>query len=77
MLKQFEMTQKDLDRILGASKPEPYMVIGNVLPRSQQENANAAWQSLGRKMGFDHMTVEPVQGKSNLFFTAVELEVPV
>ena len=32
----YEMTQEDLDRILDACNPVPYM------PRSAQENANAA-----------------------------------
>lgn len=70
MRKEFEMAQEDLDKILEASQPVRVMKIGNYMPSSPQENANAAWASLGSKMGFDHMTVRPVSGKSNLFFTA-------
>ena len=70
MRKDFEMTQEDLDRILEASKPVIAIKIGSYMPRGPQENANDAWATLGRKLGFDHMTVEPVSGKSNLFFTA-------
>ena len=39
---------------------------------SPQENANRAWAKLGKKMGFDSMTVMP--GKEPRFFTAVPLE---
>lgn len=66
----FEMTQDDLDRLLTAMKPVPYMIIGGMTPRSQQENANDAWASLGAKMGFDPMTVRP-NGKGDRFFSAV------
>ena len=70
MSKEFEMTQEDLDGLLDASKPVPYMVAGGMVPRSPQQNANDAWEALGRRMGFDHMTVQPIRGKSMLFFTA-------
>jgi hypothetical protein len=68
------MGQDDLDALLSAMKPVPYMVIGGQPPRSQQENANAAWAALGRKMGFDHMTVRPIEGKGTRHFSAVPSE---
>lgn len=70
----YEMTQADCDALLAAMKPVPYMVIGGHVPSSQQENANNAWAALGAKMGFDHMTVQPIQGKGMRFFTAVPNE---
>lgn len=69
MRKNFEMTQGQLDKLLDACKPVPYMVIGGVHPRSPQENANDAWQALGKEMGFDHMTVKPT-GQGDRFFSA-------
>ena len=68
--KEYEMTQADLDKILEACKPVPYMVVGGVPPRSPQENANAAWAELGSRMGFDHMTVLPT-GRGIRCFYAV------
>ena len=68
-IKGYEMTQEDLDALLNAMKPVPYMIIGGVAPRSQQENANDAWKALGEKMGFDYMTVRP-NVKGYRFFTA-------
>ena len=44
---EYEMTEEDLQIILDACKPVPYMIIGGVAPRSPQENANAAWERLG------------------------------
>ena len=67
--RDFEMTEADLETLLEAMKPVPYMVIGGHEPASQQENANAAWQALGVKMGFQHMTVRP-NGKGDRFFSA-------
>jgi hypothetical protein len=67
----FRLTDEQFAELLDACRPVPYMVIGGVVPRSPQENANAAWCSLGRKMGFDGMTVMPVPG-DKMSFTAEE-----
>lgn len=70
MRREYEMTEQQLIALLDACKPVPYMVIGGYAPSSQQERANASWEILGRQLGFDHMTVKPVPGKSQRFFTA-------
>jgi len=70
MRKQFTMTDDQLNTLLEACRPVPYMIVGGVAPRSQQENANAAWEALGKEMGFDHMSVQPVQGAVMSVFTA-------
>lgn len=69
MRQEYEITQKDLDDIKDASKPVPYMVFGGREPSSPQENANRAWMRLGKKMGFDGMTVRP-SNKGKRFFSA-------
>ena len=71
---EYEMTEADLQEILNACKPVPYMVVGGRPPTSPQENANLAWSRLGQKMGFDHMTVRPTSGKGQRFFSAVPNE---
>ena len=70
--KEFEMIDEDLNELLDACKPTPAMTLngGDLICGTPQENANRAWQRLGEKMGFKHMTVEPVQSKGPLFFTA-------
>jgi len=70
-MKEYEMTEEDLNAILDACKPVPYMVFGGRAPRSPQENTNDAWKVLGKRMGFDHMTVKPT-GRGNRFFYAKE-----
>jgi hypothetical protein len=72
MRKEFEMTEEQLEKLLKACAPVPYLVIGGVVPRSPQENANAAWQELAREMGFQWDSVQPVPGKPPRFFTAEE-----
>jgi len=73
MKQEFEMTKDDLKKILDACKPTPVMYLsgGSSMFRTPQENANEAWAELGERMGFDHMTVEPIRGKSQRFFLAV------
>ena len=73
MRTSYEMTQEDMDKLLEASKPVPYILIGGREPDSPQENANRAWASLGEKMGFDSMTVSP-SVKGSRFFTALPKE---
>ena len=70
MRQEYEMAQKDLDEIMTACAPVPYMVVGGREPSSPQENANRAWARLGDKMGFDSMSVKPL-GKGDRFFTAI------
>jgi hypothetical protein len=71
MRQNFEMTEDDLKVILDACKPTPVMFLSGGIPISNtpQENANHAWELLGNKMGFNHMTVQPT-GQGNQFFSA-------
>lgn len=72
--KDFEMTQEDLDKLLEAMKPVPMIMLQCGTPPSQQERANAAWEELGNRMGFEYMSVLP-NGKGNRFFSAIPMEV--
>ena len=72
--KEFEMSEEEHAELLRACQPVRYMVVGGMEPRSPQQNANTAWESLGSKLGFKHMTVQPVSGKSSRFFTAEPVE---
>lgn len=68
--REYEMNEDQLAKIQEASQPVPYLVFGGRPPRSPQENANAAWARLGQEMGFEPMTVQPMTGKGERFFTA-------
>lgn len=71
----YEMTENNLKELLSACKPTPVMFLpgGTPIGGTPQENANAAWAKLGKKMGFDSMTVQP-SNKGQRFFTAVPSE---
>jgi hypothetical protein len=73
---EYEMTEDDLQAILTASRPTPVMFLsgGTPMSSSTQENANRVWAELGKRMGFDYMTVRPIPGKGTRFFTAVPSE---
>jgi hypothetical protein len=63
------MTADDLATLLDAMRSIPMIMIQLGPVRSVRENANAAWAKLGKKMGFDPMTVQPT-GKGDRFFSA-------
>jgi hypothetical protein len=69
----FEMTEADLDELLQACRSVPLIALQCGSPPSPQENANAAWDRLGEKMGFYGSTVKPT-GKNNRFFNAIPKE---
>lgn len=70
---EYEMSEADLAFILDACKAVPAIMVGGHVS-SRQENANRAWAVLGDRMGFDPMSVRPVPGKGNRFFSAVPVE---
>ncbi len=71
-LQEFEMSKEDLSTLLEACKPTPAMYGSGGVPlfSTPQENANRAWEMLGEKLGFKHMTVKPISGKGERFFMA-------
>lgn len=72
MRREFELTADEFQQLLDACKPTPVMYLSGGIPmnRSPQENANDAWEALGRKRGFDGLSVQPIEGKGPRFFTA-------
>lgn len=76
MRKEFEITDEQLAKILDACKPTPAMYLSGGIPMggTPQENANSAWRALGQELGFDGMSVRPIPGKSDRFFTAETIE---
>lgn len=68
----WKMTGEDLEALLDSMRPVPLIALQCGMPRSQQENANAAWARLGEKMNFDPMTVQPT-GRGDCFFSAIAL----
>ena len=69
MRTNYEMTEADLATLIEASRPVPMIALQCGTPRSAQDNANAAWATLGARMGFDPMTVQPI-GRGYRFFSA-------
>ena len=67
MRSEYEMTEAQLEKLLDAGKPTMCIKIGTWSPSTPQENANAAWGSLGREMGFRSLTAKPVPGKGDRF----------
>lgn len=70
----YEMSEDQLKTLLDACKPTPVIKIGGSWGSSPQESANRAWEALGKEMGFDHMTVQPISGKGTRFFSATPNE---
>ena len=70
---EYEMSEADLAMLLDACRAVPMIMLQCGAPPSRQERANDAWAELGRRMGFDSMTVRPT-GKGDRSFTAVPKE---
>jgi hypothetical protein len=70
----YEMTEEDLKVMYDACKPTTCIMVGGYAGSTPQENANRAWAKLGKKMGFESETVQPIQGKGSRFFSAVPSE---
>lgn len=69
-MKRFEITKKQHEKLLDACKPVPMIMLQCGRPPSPQERANAAWESLGRELGFDYMSVRPIPGEPDTVFEA-------
>lgn len=71
--KLFEMTDDDLAKIMAAihrAQSTPLVALHCGMPQSPQEAANEAWCELGRRLGFDGMTVKPAGSGGMKCFTA-------
>lgn len=68
----FTMTQADydqiVDRITAARKTSGMFLSGGQPMSNVREVVNDAWRELGRRMGFDAMSVKP--GRTQLEFSA-------
>lgn len=75
--REYELTDEQYLTILEASRSVPVMFTsgGTSIGGSPQENANRAWERLGREMGFQYLTVEA--GRSKRHFTALPTPPPV
>lgn len=75
MTKEFQMTEEQYKTLIDEiTRKDPVMVFGDYTSGSSpQERANAAWKKLGEELKFDPMTVRPVSGKSDRFFTALTI----
>lgn len=76
--KEYEMTQEDLNKILEACKPTSGKCGSCSMEflSSPQENSDRAWAQLGKRFGFDFMTVQPIPGKGQRYFSAVPIPEP-
>lgn len=68
--KEYELSAEDMKELLDAMKPVPLIMLQMGMPSSRQQNANAAWGRLGKRMGFKGDTARPIPGRSSNFFTA-------
>ena len=73
MRKQYEMTPEQNEKLLAACQSVPMIMLHIGGSRSPQQRANDAWESLGKELGFNYNTAQPVPGKPSTFFTAEPL----
>lgn len=69
MRQEFEMTPEEMKDIQEIAKGRPAIMLQIPSGMSQQEQANNYWETMGKKYGFKHMSVEQ-SSRGNLFFLA-------
>lgn len=75
MRKEYYLCDEDFEKLMEAAKPTPVMYLsgGRPMCNSPQENANAAWCELGKRLGFDGMSVQ-ASSKGERWFSAEETQ---
>jgi hypothetical protein len=69
---EYRLSEEEVQELIAAMKPTPVMYVsgGINIGGNVQENANAAWRTLGERRGFVWDTVRPVNGKTMHWITA-------
>lgn len=57
-MNKYRLTDEELNHLLEASKPVPYMVFGGVEPRSPQDNVMDVWKQVANRVGCDVGSIE-------------------
>lgn len=52
-MQTYRMTDPELNELMEASKPVPYMVFGGIEPRSPRDNAMDVWRKVAARVGCD------------------------
>jgi len=68
-MKEYEMSFKQLNELKARAQPIPIGCIGGQTFTSRQTRTNEAWEILGKKLGFNYLTVELIE-KGERFFLA-------
>lgn len=68
--RRFVMSQEQLDLLLEASKPVPYLITNGIGPASPRDCVNKAWRDLGEVLGFEWDSAHP-DGPDARIFTAI------
>jgi len=71
---RYDLTEEQFQRVMAASQPVPMIMLQCGTPRSQQENANAAWQAVALELGCKWDTIAPYIGGGARAITAEPLE---
>ena len=69
MRKKYRMTEEQFAKLMTACTPVPLLALQCGMPPDPQEQANNAWQTLAKELGFIWDTVRP-DGSDNRNFTA-------
>lgn len=74
MKQEYELTQEQLDRLIEASKPVPYLIFGGIALTNPQEYANIAWAEIAEYHKVQIYSITP-SPKGIKFFTATPIDV--
>jgi len=67
-MKTFKLSDEQFDEILRINKKggDPVMYLSGGIPmgRSLQEKINDFWDNLGKELGFDWKTIQPIDNRN-------------
>jgi hypothetical protein len=70
---EYCMTPEEFEALKEACNPRIALGDAKLVREHAQRRAQAVWEQMGAKYGFDWTTTQPVQGKHHGFFTAQPL----
>ena len=72
-MEMYRLTDEEFNRLMEASKPVPYMVIGGVEPESPYDKAKRVWLDVASRVHCDIDSIGPANTGNNRDFMAAPL----
>jgi hypothetical protein len=73
-MKTYELTEKEFQELVDASKPVPYIIVGGRAPMSPYERAMLVWDKVAKRVNCERDTIEAYDKNNLRMFKAMPLD---